>query len=141
MTASQPPVPPPPLSPLDYTAEWSNGCHFIIIAVASLHACARCASGKVAREGGGSKTKTNTAEEGEYEGRKGEMIARRRDSVENASESVQFPFPMPIPPPRIGGCSLVGRLICRFGSVHGWLCDPLRRGREKKTYLAPGPRR
>ena len=141
MTASQPPVPPPPLSPLDYTAEWSNGCHFIIIAVASLHACARCASGKVAREGGGSKTKTNTAEEEEYEGRKGEMIARRRDSVENASESVQFPFPMPIPPPRIGGCSLVGRLICRFGSVHGWLCDPLRRGREKKTYLAPGPRR
>ena len=117
MTASQPPVPPPPLSPLDYTAEWSNGCHFIIIAVASLHACARCASGKVAREGEGSKTKTNTAEEKEYEGRKGEMIARRRDSVENASESVQFPFPMPpIPPPRIGGCSLVGRPV-------GWFVD------------------
>ena len=39
------------------------------------------------------------------------MIARRRDSVENASESVQFPFPMPIPPPRIGGCSVVGWFV------------------------------
>ena len=75
-------------------------------------ACARGSGKVVAREKGGSKTKTNTAEEEEYEGRKGEMIARRRDSVENASESVQFPFPMPpIPPPRIGGCSLVGRSV------------------------------